>query len=197
MEVSQTVDVTSEETESDDSSNSSKSGKKQRVGFRDRKIIDYENRIRTYSTPDKIFRYFATFQSIHSGEVRTKNLLLASSLFQNYVDLALWVHHPSLCVGGNYGESWPGTSITLVSVSYVVQTYLQLDNASNLSVNIHYFILSSQAFPREFAASFIQAIVVWKYLKYGTKCIYCSFIRVMYPSSVQKIWAKRTKGNKT
>ena len=73
MEVSQTVDVTSEETESDDSSNSSKSGKKQRVGFRDRKIIDYENRIRTYSTPDKIFRYFATFQSIHSGEVRFGN----------------------------------------------------------------------------------------------------------------------------
>ena len=44
--------------------------KKQRIGFRDRKIIDYENRIRTYSTPDKIFRYFSTFQSVHSGEVR-------------------------------------------------------------------------------------------------------------------------------
>ena len=41
------------------------------MGCRDRKIIDYENRIRTYSTPDKIFRYFATYQSIHSGEVRT------------------------------------------------------------------------------------------------------------------------------
>ncbi|XP_074648377.1 calcium uptake protein 1, mitochondrial-like [Tubulanus polymorphus] len=33
--------------------------KKKRVGFRDRKIIGYENRIRAYSTPDKIFRYFA------------------------------------------------------------------------------------------------------------------------------------------
>ena len=68
---------------------------------------------------------------------------------------------------------------------------------SNLSVNIHYVLLSSQAFPREFAASFIQA-VVWKYLKYGTKCIYCSFIRVMYPSSVQKHgerWQRETKHN--
>ncbi|KAG8225641.1 hypothetical protein J437_LFUL010326, partial [Ladona fulva] len=34
--------------------------KKEKVGFRDRKIIEYENRIRAYSTPDKIFRYFAT-----------------------------------------------------------------------------------------------------------------------------------------
>lgn len=36
--------------------------KKKRVGFRDRKIIEYENRIRDYSTPDKIFRYFATLK---------------------------------------------------------------------------------------------------------------------------------------
>ena len=43
---------------------------KERVGFRDRKIIDYENRIRAYSTPDKIFRYFATLKSAHAdGEV--------------------------------------------------------------------------------------------------------------------------------
>lgn len=34
--------------------------KKKRVGFRDRKIIEYENRLRIYSTPDKLFRYFAT-----------------------------------------------------------------------------------------------------------------------------------------
>lgn len=34
--------------------------KKEKVGFRDRKIIEYENRVRAYSTPDKIFRYFAT-----------------------------------------------------------------------------------------------------------------------------------------
>ena len=42
---------------------------KERVGFRDRKIIDYENRIRAYSTPDKIFRYFATYKSIVDAEV--------------------------------------------------------------------------------------------------------------------------------
>ncbi len=37
--------------------------KKERTGFRDRKIIDYENRIRSFSTPDKIFRYFATYKA--------------------------------------------------------------------------------------------------------------------------------------
>ncbi|XP_055375673.1 calcium uptake protein 1 homolog, mitochondrial isoform X2 [Condylostylus longicornis] len=36
--------------------------KKEKVGFRDRKIIEYENRIRQFSTPDKVFRYFATIQ---------------------------------------------------------------------------------------------------------------------------------------
>lgn len=36
--------------------------KKEKPGFRDRKIIEYENRIRAYSTPDKIFRYFATMR---------------------------------------------------------------------------------------------------------------------------------------
>ncbi|ODM99084.1 Calcium uptake protein 1, mitochondrial [Orchesella cincta] len=40
-----------------------------KLGFRDRKIIEYENRIRQYSTPDKTFRYFATLQVIHpSGD---------------------------------------------------------------------------------------------------------------------------------
>uniref|UniRef100_A0A672SBF7 Calcium uptake protein 1, mitochondrial n=1 Tax=Sinocyclocheilus grahami TaxID=75366 RepID=A0A672SBF7_SINGR len=38
--------------------------KKPRVGFRDRKVMEYENRIRAYSTPDKIFRYFATLKII-------------------------------------------------------------------------------------------------------------------------------------
>ncbi|KAF7271359.1 hypothetical protein GWI33_015716 [Rhynchophorus ferrugineus] len=37
-----------------------KKHKKEKIGFRDRKIIEYENRMRAYSTPDKIFRYFAT-----------------------------------------------------------------------------------------------------------------------------------------
>lgn len=51
----------SEEEEDD----KDKKRKKKRVGFRDRKIIEYENRIRDYSTPDKIFRYFATLR-VHS-----------------------------------------------------------------------------------------------------------------------------------
>lgn len=37
-------------------------GSGQSIGFRSRKIIEYENRIRQYSTPDKIFRYFATYK---------------------------------------------------------------------------------------------------------------------------------------
>uniref|UniRef100_A0A3P9GZB0 Calcium uptake protein 1, mitochondrial n=1 Tax=Oryzias latipes TaxID=8090 RepID=A0A3P9GZB0_ORYLA len=39
--------------------------KKPRSGFRDRKVMEYENRIRAYSTPDKIFRYFATLKVIN------------------------------------------------------------------------------------------------------------------------------------
>ena len=38
------------------------SGSGKKVGFRNRKIMEYENRIRQYSTPDKIFRYFATYR---------------------------------------------------------------------------------------------------------------------------------------
>ncbi|XP_035778869.1 calcium uptake protein 1 homolog, mitochondrial-like isoform X3 [Anopheles albimanus] len=40
-----------------------KKSRKEKIGFRDRKIIEYENRIRQYSTPDKVFRYFATIQA--------------------------------------------------------------------------------------------------------------------------------------
>uniref|UniRef100_A0A183CAI1 EF-hand domain-containing protein n=1 Tax=Globodera pallida TaxID=36090 RepID=A0A183CAI1_GLOPA len=36
--------------------------KKSIIGFRERRIIEYENRIRAYSSPDKIFRYFATIK---------------------------------------------------------------------------------------------------------------------------------------
>ncbi|KAK3879640.1 hypothetical protein Pcinc_015810 [Petrolisthes cinctipes] len=49
--------------------------KKKRMGFRDRKIVEYENRIRAYSTPDKIFRYFATcklVQKTGSGTERSE-----------------------------------------------------------------------------------------------------------------------------
>ncbi|KAA3673798.1 uncharacterized protein DEA37_0008587, partial [Paragonimus westermani] len=38
--------------------------KKKHVGFRERKFIAYEDRIRAYSTPDKIFRYFATLKCV-------------------------------------------------------------------------------------------------------------------------------------
>lgn len=43
-------DVKEEEEESKEKK------KKEKVGFSDRKFIEYENRIRTFSTPDKIFR---------------------------------------------------------------------------------------------------------------------------------------------
>jgi len=35
----------------------------QKPTFRERKIINYENRLRAFSTPDKLFRYFATLAS--------------------------------------------------------------------------------------------------------------------------------------
>uniref|UniRef100_A0A914W3Y7 EF-hand domain-containing protein n=1 Tax=Plectus sambesii TaxID=2011161 RepID=A0A914W3Y7_9BILA len=35
---------------------------RKRKGFRERRIMEYENRLRNYSTPDKIFRYFATLK---------------------------------------------------------------------------------------------------------------------------------------
>ena len=63
-----------EDDKSDDNNNegdgNGKKPKKEKIGFRDRKIIDYENRIRTYSAPDKIFRYFATYKAIADNEVR-------------------------------------------------------------------------------------------------------------------------------
>ncbi|KPP76771.1 hypothetical protein Z043_103861 [Scleropages formosus] len=49
----------------DKSTSDGEKKKKQRVGFRDRKVMEYENRIRAYSTPDKIFRYFATLKVIN------------------------------------------------------------------------------------------------------------------------------------
>lgn len=42
--------------------------KKKRVGFHDKRMIEYENRIRAYSTPDKIFRYFATLKVHHEHD---------------------------------------------------------------------------------------------------------------------------------
>ncbi|XP_063726992.1 calcium uptake protein 1, mitochondrial-like isoform X1 [Symsagittifera roscoffensis] len=43
--------------------------KKKKTGFRDQKVIEYENRIKLYSTPDKIFRYYATLQVGKEKEV--------------------------------------------------------------------------------------------------------------------------------
>ncbi|XP_077270277.1 mitochondrial calcium uptake 1 isoform X1 [Temnothorax americanus] len=61
--------IVAEETRNDESTanieqdlQKKKKNRKQKIGFRDRKIIEYENRMRHYSTPDKVFRYFATLQ---------------------------------------------------------------------------------------------------------------------------------------
>ena len=53
--------ITTKEQESTDEEEEEKP-KKKRMGFNARKTIEYENRIRSYSTPDKIFRYFATLR---------------------------------------------------------------------------------------------------------------------------------------
>lgn len=41
---------------------------KKKSGFKTRKIAEYENRIRAYSTPDKVFRYFATLKVPNSTD---------------------------------------------------------------------------------------------------------------------------------
>ena len=52
-----------------------------KVGFKDRKIIEYENRIRSYSTPDKIFRYFATYRVVdEKGNILTSSIILSYQL---------------------------------------------------------------------------------------------------------------------
>ncbi|XP_038111808.1 calcium uptake protein 1 homolog, mitochondrial isoform X5 [Culex quinquefasciatus] len=60
-----TSEVGSEEDSDDDTDEDGqkKKPRKEKIGFRDRKIIEYENRIRQFSTPDKVFRYFATIQA--------------------------------------------------------------------------------------------------------------------------------------
>ncbi|KAM4590867.1 calcium uptake protein 1, mitochondrial isoform 1-T1 [Odontesthes bonariensis] len=63
MESEKSVESSSgDEAAGDDGGEGKK--KKPRSGFRDRKVMEYENRIRAYSTPDKIFRYFATLKVI-------------------------------------------------------------------------------------------------------------------------------------
>ncbi|KAI5611613.1 calcium uptake protein 1, mitochondrial isoform X3 [Silurus asotus] len=58
------VESDSSDDEGSEGESSEGKKKKQRVGFRDRKVMEYENRIRAYSTPDKIFRYFSTLKII-------------------------------------------------------------------------------------------------------------------------------------
>lgn len=64
IEESSEVNQKSEELLNEDEKK--KKPKKEKIGFRDRKIIEYENRMRSYSTPDKIFRYFATVKLINN-----------------------------------------------------------------------------------------------------------------------------------
>ncbi|OAF66600.1 hypothetical protein A3Q56_05647 [Intoshia linei] len=45
-----------------------------KIGFKERKIVEYENRIRQFSGPDKIFRYFATV-SVESNNQQSKTLM--------------------------------------------------------------------------------------------------------------------------
>ncbi|XP_033740725.1 calcium uptake protein 1, mitochondrial-like isoform X3 [Pecten maximus] len=54
--------VEAKEEEDGEEGEQTEKKKKKKIGFRDRRIIEYENRIRAYSTPDKIFRYFATLK---------------------------------------------------------------------------------------------------------------------------------------
>ncbi|XP_049281549.1 calcium uptake protein 1 homolog, mitochondrial-like isoform X3 [Anopheles funestus] len=59
-----------EEEDSDVDAQGKKKSRKEKIGFRDRKIIEYENRLRTFATADKVFRYFSTIKLIH-GETST------------------------------------------------------------------------------------------------------------------------------
>ncbi|KJH51034.1 EF hand [Dictyocaulus viviparus] len=56
------------ESNVDPNAKNSEKPKKRKIGFRERRIIEYEDRIRLYSTPDKIFRYFATLKVIDKDD---------------------------------------------------------------------------------------------------------------------------------
>ncbi|PSN31926.1 Calcium uptake protein 1 [Blattella germanica] len=68
-------DSSEEDKDGDAEEDGKKKKKKEKVGFRDRKIIEYENRIRSYSTPDKIFRYFATVKIHNLNQPMTSTLI--------------------------------------------------------------------------------------------------------------------------
>ncbi|XP_034238386.1 calcium uptake protein 1 homolog, mitochondrial isoform X2 [Thrips palmi] len=72
-------ETSAEETEVDET----KKKKKKAIGFRERRIIEYENRIRQFSTPDKVFRYFATLQvtHVHSSGFQTHEVFMTPDDF--------------------------------------------------------------------------------------------------------------------
>ncbi|XP_065202459.1 calcium uptake protein 1 homolog, mitochondrial [Planococcus citri] len=83
-------DAATEDDEDDDTNVVVDSGKqksskkdKEKIGFRDRKIIEYENRIRHFSTPDKVFRYFSTLQvtHVHSNGQETHEVFMTPDDF--------------------------------------------------------------------------------------------------------------------
>ncbi|VDN07365.1 unnamed protein product [Thelazia callipaeda] len=55
--------------------------KKKRLSFREKRIIEYENRVRAYSAPDKIFRYFATLKIAKDGSSRTFDIYMTPKDF--------------------------------------------------------------------------------------------------------------------
>ncbi|KIH53773.1 EF hand [Ancylostoma duodenale] len=63
-------DIDADGTDCDSNAESKKveKPKRKKIGFRERRIIEYEDRIRLYSTPDKIFRYFATLKVIDKSD---------------------------------------------------------------------------------------------------------------------------------
>ena len=56
-----------------------------RTSFRDQRIIAYEDRIRAYSTPDKVFRLFATLK-VTKGD--TTGIYMTPEDFVRWVDMS-------------------------------------------------------------------------------------------------------------
>uniref|UniRef100_A0A1B0FFM2 Uncharacterized protein n=1 Tax=Glossina morsitans morsitans TaxID=37546 RepID=A0A1B0FFM2_GLOMM len=80
QQLSEEDDDNSQNEESKEAVKSIKA-KKEKIGFRERKILEYEHRIRQFSTPDKVFRYFATVRLIapeHTAILMTPDDFLRS-----------------------------------------------------------------------------------------------------------------------
>ncbi|GMR48333.1 hypothetical protein PMAYCL1PPCAC_18528, partial [Pristionchus mayeri] len=67
-----------EESEGEEAENKEEEKKKKKAknGFRERRIVEYEDRLRMYSSPDKIFRYFATLKMVTENEGKTYEQVL-------------------------------------------------------------------------------------------------------------------------